>query len=104
MGESFPEIVSLKGGLSVDNKTKLLTSSSVFSLLLLQLTDLLLFDFSMDAFVTDVRFLILSMSLLTASLEIAELSDISRSAKENGCSPCARVSGVCFVPVFVRLS
>lgn len=56
----------------------------------------------MDAFAIDVIFLIFSTNLLAASLEITELSDVNRSAKESLCSLNAK-NGVCFVAAFVWL-
>lgn len=50
----------------------------------------------MDAFASDGTLLISSTTLVTASLEIAGLSDISSPAIESGCFSCAKMNVVCF--------
>lgn len=103
LGNSFRGRGFFNERLAVDSETRSPTSKSIFCLFLLYLTDLLLFDFAMDAFGKDVFFLIFSTKLLTGSLEMAELSNINRSAKENRCFLYDKKNGVCVVAAFVWL-
>lgn len=81
--------------LALDNETRPPSINLTSGLFLLCLTDPMLSDLSVDAFANEVICLTPSKSLSTASLRIAELSDTTKSAKENQC--CSFAKKVMFV-------